>query len=72
MPMGGREYNQAQQMQATVTHKLRSVYFSGANPRMRLTAGQNSAEPDRVFNVASVINVEEKNRHLEWMCEESV
>ncbi len=69
-PMTGREYSQAQQMQATVTHKMESEYLAGMTPRHRLTAGEDANNPDRIFNVASVVNVKEKNRKLEWMVEE--
>lgn len=65
-PLSGREYLQAQQMQASVTHRIRSEYLAGMTARMRLTHGT------RVFSVASVVNVDEKCRELEWMCTEVV
>jgi SPP1 family predicted phage head-tail adaptor len=66
MPLTGNEYVRAQQMDATVSHKIRTEYIAGVNPRMRLKHG------DRTFNVVSVVNVEERNRELEWMCTEVV
>lgn len=65
-PLSGREYLQAQQMTATSSHRIRTEYVADVNPRMRLIHGA------RVFNVQSVVNVEERNRELEWMCTEVV
>lgn len=63
-PLQGREYEQAQQMQAGISHKITTRFFAGANSSMRLVYGA------RVFNVESVINQGERNRWLEWRCEE--
>ena len=65
-PANGREYPSTNQMQSNVTHKIRTEFVAGVNPRMRLTTGE------RTFNVVSVTNVEERNRELEWMCTEVV
>lgn len=70
--LSGREYMQAQQMQAAVSHRLMCEYLTGCNPRMRLTAGCDAENPTRIFHVRSVVNVNEQNRELEWMCEEAV
>lgn len=72
LEMTAREYQNAQQMKATVTHKLKCAYFPGANRSMRLTAGNDPTSPARVFNVASVVNEKEQNRFLIWMAEEVV
>ncbi len=71
-PLTGNEYMQAQQMQATVSHKLRCVFLQGCHPGMRLTAGEDANNPSRVFNVESVVDVEERHRELEWMVKEAV
>ena len=63
-PMQGNEYVQAQQAQSSVSHKITTRYFPGANSQMRLVHGE------RVYNVESVVNVDERNRFLEWMCRE--
>ena len=65
-PLTGREHQQAEQMQSNVTHRITTRYFTGADSRMRLRRGS------RVFNVQSVVNVEERNRELEWMVTEVV
>lgn len=69
-PMTGREYVQAQQLQNSVSHKLRSVYLAGCHPGMRLTAGEDAENPTRTFNVESVVDVGEQHRELEWMATE--
>lgn len=66
VPLAGNEYLRAQQMESTSSHQIRTEYFSDANPRMRLKHGA------RTFEVQSVVNVEERNRELEWMCTEVV
>ena len=63
-PLGGREYEIAQRMEAGTTHKARCKWFEGANSRLRLTDGI------RIFNVQSVVNWEERNRFLDWQLEE--
>lgn len=70
VPLSGAEYVWAQQTQATVSHKLECVFFAGAHPGMRLTAGNDANNPTRTFNVKSVLNEKEQNRKLVWMVEE--
>lgn len=65
-PLTGTEYQLAQQMQSSVTHRIRTEFVQSVTPRMRLKYGE------RCFNVQSVVNVEERNRELEWMCTEAV
>ena len=81
-PLSGREYQQAQQIQSNVTHNATSIYFSGANSRLRLIRREivESEDPEvetqpqivRTFNVESVVNVDERNRELLWRLEEAV
>ena len=59
-PLNGRELEQARQMQSMTTHTAMCVYFKGASTRYRLR------ECERIWEVQSVVNVEEANRHLEW------
>lgn len=65
MPLSGNEYLRAQQLEATVSHVIRTEFMQTAHPRMRLRHGE------RVFNVESVVNVAERNRELEWRCTEA-
>ena len=57
---------QAQQMQADVTHRVRFRYVAGVTAKMRVLYGA------RIFNVLSVINPEERNREIVLMCKELV
>lgn len=66
------EYVQAQQVQASVSHELRCVFWQGANPRMRLTAGDDGNAPTRTFNVESVVDENDMHRELVWMVKEVV
>jgi SPP1 family predicted phage head-tail adaptor len=65
-PLSGREYFQAQQAQAKVTHKVTMRYRSGVTPGMRVKHGS------RYFGIVSVLDTGEKNRELVLMCEEAV
>lgn len=63
-PLSGREFFAAQQVNAEVSTKITLRYRTGIKPEMRvLFAG-------RVFEIVSVINLEEKNIQLVLMCEE--
>lgn len=64
-PVSGRDYFQNLQVQSALTHKveLRS-FVDGVTPRDRVSFG------DRKFNIAAVINQEERGRQLELMCSE--
>lgn len=65
-PLSGREGMAAQEVQATVTHLIRTHYQSGITSKMRLKLG------DRVFSIAAVINVDERNRELHLPCTEAM
>jgi SPP1 family predicted phage head-tail adaptor len=58
-PLKAYQRFQAMQMQAPATHKVVMRYRSDVSNAVRLTFG------DRVFSVAEVLNVEERNRFLE-------
>ena len=65
-PISGREYFAAQSTQADVTHRIGIRYLSGIVPKMRVKYGS------RIFDILSVINVNERNRELQLMCRESI
>jgi len=65
-PISGREFFAASGERAEVTHRLRVAYGSGVMARDRALSGS------RIFDIRSVINVEERNRELELMCTEVV
>jgi head-tail adaptor len=64
MPLGGAEYEVAQRLESGTTHKARCPWFQGAHSGLRLTDGS------RYFNAQAVINVDERNRQLEWQLQE--
>jgi SPP1 family predicted phage head-tail adaptor len=65
-PISGREYFAAQSTQADVTHRIGLRYLSGIIPKMRVKFGS------RVFEILSIININERNRELQLMCRESI
>ena len=60
------EYFAAQSTQADVTHRIVLRFLSVIIPKMRVKFGS------RVFDILSIINVNERNRELQLMCRESV
>ncbi|MDA8212164.1 MAG: phage head closure protein [Clostridia bacterium] len=65
-PLRGREFFGAQQVNAEVTTRIRIRYRSGVVPTMRALYGS------RVYDIQSVINLDERNRELQLMCKEVV
>ena len=66
-PLKGEEAVVAMQTQATISHRLRIRYQAGILPGMRVKLGS------RYFNiVAAPINIDERNRELEILCQEQV
>lgn len=65
-PLRGREFWDAQQLNAEVTARIRLRYLSGVGPTMRVVYD------GRTFEVDSVIDVDERHRELQLMCKEVV
>jgi SPP1 family predicted phage head-tail adaptor len=65
-PISGREYFSAQTTRADLTHRVNLRYVAGIMPKMRVRFGS------RIFDILSVINVDERNRELQLMCRESI
>jgi SPP1 family predicted phage head-tail adaptor len=65
-PVTGREYFNASGERAEVTHRIRMVYGRTFAPKDRIVYGS------RIFDIKSVINIEERNRELELMVTEHV
>jgi SPP1 family predicted phage head-tail adaptor len=65
-PISGKEYFASQQLNAEVTTKITIRYLEGITPKMRVVFG------DRIFEIVSVLNFEERNVELNLMCKESV
>jgi len=65
-PLRGREFWDSQQVQAEVTHTIRTYYVPGVTPQMRAKVGE------RVFEIQVVRNLKEENRVLEILATERV
>jgi len=58
LPLVGREYWSAKQVNAETTGKLRIRYIAGITPKMRIKFGT------RIFDITGVINIEERNEEI--------
>jgi SPP1 family predicted phage head-tail adaptor len=65
-PISGREYFAAQSTQADLTHRINLRYVAGLKPKMRVKFGR------RIFDILSVITIDERTRELQLMCRESI
>ena len=65
-PLVGREYIAAKQISADVTHKIRLRYLSGITPKMRISWD------GRIFDIESILNVDECNREMVIMAREII
>ena len=65
-PLRGRELIEARQVAANVTHQVRLRYEPGVTPRCRVLFG------DRILNIDSVIDLEERHIELSLLCKEDV
>lgn len=63
-PLRGREFFDAEQVQAEISHRVRLRYRPGVDATMRVLFGS------RVFQIQSVIDVDERRRELQLMCRE--
>ena len=65
-PLRGREQLRGMQLESRVTHRVVIRHRSDVGPANRLRFGT------RLFNIRAVIDVEERSRWLELLCEEGV
>jgi len=65
-PLTGREFIDAQQVSAGLSHRVRMRHRDGVSPKMRIE------HDGRTLQVESVMNVGERNRELELLCKEAV
>ena len=67
VPLSGRERLLADQVQGDVSHRITiRNYADGLTPKYRFKFGS------RIFNISSIINVNERNRKMECLCNEEV
>ncbi len=65
-PLSGSEQWMARKLQSAITHRVTLRYRAGVTARMRILYGT------RVFNIRTVINIDEANEFLELLAEEGV
>lgn len=65
-PLRGGERYVAQQIQSELTHKITMRYREGIKPQMRIKY------KDRIFEILSVIDIDERRIWLEMLCSEVV
>lgn len=65
-PLKGKEYFQAATIGEENTVRFKIRYRSGVTSKLRLLYGS------RIFNIRSVIDIEERHVELDLMCEEVV
>ena len=63
-PLRGREYWQAKQVVAEVSCRITIRYLEGIDEKMRVIYG------DRTYNILAVINLQEKNRVMQFLVKE--
>lgn len=64
-PLRGREFFDAEQVQAEISHRVVLRYRSGISSTMRLL------HLSRVLHIQQVIDVDERHRELQLMCRET-
>jgi SPP1 family predicted phage head-tail adaptor len=64
-PLQGRELEHAQQISAEITHRVTIRYIAAVTSEHRVVYGE------RILEIESVINPEERNEMLILMCKES-
>lgn len=65
-PLQGREYYEAQKINAEATHEIKIRYRAGLRPDMRFLYGR------RIFPIESIKNTDERNIELICLCTEVV
>ncbi len=65
-PLSGNERLHAMQLESRVSHRITIRYRPGVTAGMRLVLGT------RHFNIRTVMDVEERRRRLQLLCEEGV
>ena len=63
-PLSGREFLEVKQITAEVSTRIRIRYRSGITPEMRIEFGSI------VYDIHSIIHIEEREREIHLMCQE--
>jgi len=64
IPISGREFFTAQQVNSTVTTRIEIRYKSGITAGMRVVCGT------KVYDIKAPLDLEEKHKEIHLMCEE--
>lgn len=65
-PATGREYSESQRLRAETTYNVVTRYFSGISPDMKILF------ENKIFNIISVLNINERNTQLKIVATERV
>ena len=65
-PLKGREYWEAQKINAEQATKIRIRYRTGVLPTMRVVWGT------RIYKIEAIMNIDERNRELHLVCVEVI
>lgn len=71
-PLVGNQLFTAQQVQADITHKIRTRYMTLAASTVIRPGYCRVKYGDRIFTIRSVINPDERNIYLDMICSEEV
>jgi SPP1 family predicted phage head-tail adaptor len=70
-PLSGDELLEAGQLEAALTHRIRTRFYAGVKPHWQIKYVDKYAG-ERRFDINTVIDPEERHRELELMCTELV
>lgn len=65
-PLSGRELIAAQAVQSEITTRISLRYLPGITSAMRVVHGT------RIYNIKTLLNLDERNRELQLMCSEGL
>ena len=71
-PLQGREFFDAQAVDATITHRVTLRYYSGLTPSHTIKYHDAGADTDRTLNIVSIQNTEELDAVQVCMCREDL
>lgn len=71
-PVRGNEYYNAQQIQSSITHKITMRYCTLNDGSRIKPSNSRIIYDDRIFNIQSIININERSIILEFMAIEEL
>lgn len=71
--INGKEIYKAMEFDTVITHRIRTRYIKGIDPKMRIAYGKNDdGTPKRIFRIINAVDVDERHKELEILCVELV